>query len=47
MILMLRQFPVDCQPATGEVKAMGFVGVTFEFSSGVQACLPFAQNERA
>jgi hypothetical protein len=28
MILILRQFLVDCQPATGEVRAMGFISVT-------------------
>src|SRR5208282_6500702 len=37
MILILRQFLVDCQPATGEVRAMGFVSVTFGFGYGMQA----------
>src|SRR5271165_543127 len=37
MILILRQFLVACQPATGEVRAMGFVSVTFGFGYGMQA----------
>ena len=37
MILILRQFLVDCRPATGEVRAMGFVSVTFGFGYGMQA----------
>src|SRR5208283_871933 len=37
MILILRQFLVDCQPATWEVRAMGFVSVTFGFGYGMQA----------
>ena len=37
MILILRQFLVDCQPATGEVRALGFVSLTFWFGYGIQA----------
>ena len=35
MILILRQFLVGCQPTTGEVRAMGFVSVTFGIGCGM------------
>jgi hypothetical protein len=37
MILILRQFLVDCQPATGGVRGDGFVNVAFGFGHGPQA----------
>src|SRR5271166_4708275 len=36
MILILRQFLVDCQPATWEVRAMGFCE-SFGFGYGMQS----------